>query len=128
MLEPRRPVECFPIDRDLVFETPHELLKANFLPVGLIVDAKTSLFPDEVIDRVRIDLPLLHLLVPWNRLGVDGVEVVIRNEDGVGVTQHAIERKLADHEEAQLEPSERSVVRLHILVVELEHRGLHWHQ
>ena len=71
------------------------------------------------MDGVRIDLPLLQLLVPWDRLGVYRVEVFIRDEDRVGVTLDAIGCKLAEHEKDQLRPYERCNVRLHILAVEL---------
>ena len=66
---------------------------------------------------MRVDLPLLHALVPRNRLGIHRVEVVIRGEDRIGDCFDRVERRLADLEHSPLEPKDGAVIGCHILEV-----------
>ena len=75
---------------------------------------------------MRIYLPLFHVFVPWDRLRILSVEVVIRNEDGVCVRPNGIDKKFTDHEVAGFDAAESRVVRMHLsLIIVLEETGLH---
>ena len=78
----RRPVEFLAIDRHLVCFFPQESVEHDFLAHRLARLIETALLSHEIMDSVRVDLPLFHLFISIDRLRILRVEEVIRYEGG----------------------------------------------
>ena len=125
LLRARWPIECLPVDSDLVFFRPYKLLQVDFLSQSLLIVLEAALPGHKIFDRVRIYLPLLHLLVAGDRLRVLGVEVVIGHEDRIDVRSDWLKSELRDHYQAKLESFQSRIVRRDRLVVIPEKGRLH---
>ena len=77
-----RPVEFLAIDRHLVDFFPQESVEHDFLAHRLARLIETTLLSHEIVDSMRVDLPLFHLFISNDRLRILRVEVVIRYEGG----------------------------------------------
>ena len=91
----------------------------------LLIDAETALFAHEVVHSVRVNLPLLHLLVPRHCLRVLRVQVIVRHKHRVGSCLNSVQSELTELDGTALEAKQGSVVGRHIRVVVFEDCGLH---
>ena len=72
-----------------------------------------------------IYLPLFHVFVTWECLGVLGIEVIIWDENRVSLRANRIEHELTNHEEASIDAAERSIVRMDLsFVIVIHNAGL----
>ena len=82
---------------------------------------ESTLCSHEVLYSMCIYLPLFHVFVTWECLGVLVVEVIIWDENRVSLRANRIEHELTNHEEASIDAAERSIVRMDLSFVIVIH-------
>ena len=86
---------------------------------------ESTLSSHEVLYSMCIYLPLFHVFVPWECLGILVVEVIIWDEDRVSLRADRIEHEFTHHEEASIDAAERSIVRMDLsFVIVFKNAGL----
>ena len=78
------------------------------------------------MDSVCVDLPLLHVFVAFNCLGILSVKVVVWDEDREGVHICNVQTKIAAHEQSTLPEFDVAEVRADVFKVVLHEDRAHW--